>query len=379
MKIAVLGAGAIGSMFGGLIKYHQPELDVLLIARGEHGRRMQQSGGVVLQGPWGTRRVGVAVSLNPRDVAGADWVVLTVKSQDTETALAVVGDRLNGSRVVSIQNGLNQHVLRRYVRPDRLVLGVTATNMAILEPGTVSYQYDGITALGAATDETPPDTVDEAVEVLGRSGLKVHACRDIFGLQYSKLAINAVGYASVLSASRLVADCLLYRRWRQIVAIPILDECLAVMAQAGIRPTGTPGFRDAFSFRRLLSFVDHPLIRPAAALVARAICRRTPIIYSLQQDLMRGKTTEIDHLNGRFVQIAQQCGAQAAYNAKVVELTHLLEGRRDRSFYTREEVIAAFAAIDPDSQRGEVRAAPLFPLIDMVNASETIVMPAQRS
>lgn len=138
MRIAVLGAGAIGSMFGGLIKYHQPELDVLLIARGEHGRRMQQSGGVILQGPWGTRRVGVAVSLNPRDVAGADWIVLTVKSPDTETALAVVGDRLNGSRVVSIQNGLNQHVLRRYVRPDRLVLGVTATNMAILEPGTVS-------------------------------------------------------------------------------------------------------------------------------------------------------------------------------------------------------------------------------------------------
>ncbi len=54
MKVSVLGAGAIGSMIGGLIKHHDPSIDVTLIVRGEHGRKMNEQASVKLDGAWGS-------------------------------------------------------------------------------------------------------------------------------------------------------------------------------------------------------------------------------------------------------------------------------------------------------------------------------------
>ena len=148
MKISVLGAGAIGSLMGGLIKHHDPETEVLLIARGEHGEQMRRQGGVNLQGEWGEWHIPLPVSDSPADIAGSTLVLLTVKSPATEEAICAAKDYLGDATLLSIQNGVNQRTLVRYLAPEQLVMGVTATNMAVSPPGTVSLQRNGPTLLG---------------------------------------------------------------------------------------------------------------------------------------------------------------------------------------------------------------------------------------
>ena len=102
MKVAVLGAGAVGSMMGGLIKHGAPDVEVLLFARGEHREAMRQQGGVVLRGPWGNARVPVPVADHLEELRHSDFVLPTVKSPATEAAIRSAADHLGNAIVVSM-------------------------------------------------------------------------------------------------------------------------------------------------------------------------------------------------------------------------------------------------------------------------------------
>ena len=133
------------------------QIDVVLVARGEHGRAIRDRGAVRLDGPWGRYSVPVKASREMSDIAGSDFVLVTVKSQDLEPALSAAKPYLAGAVVISIQNGINDEALARYVAAERLVMGMTATNMAILEPGAVSLQLDGATVVGPSPDGANAD------------------------------------------------------------------------------------------------------------------------------------------------------------------------------------------------------------------------------
>lgn len=342
MKISVLGAGAIGSMFGGLIQHHAPHWQVVLIGRGPHGEQMRGRGGVRLLGPWGTIDARCAVSFDPRDAAGSDCILLTVKSQSTSDALEAAGDALDGAVVVSIQNGINEPVLARYVPPERLVLGMTATNMAIVEPGAVSLQLDGTTMLGSPRGEPSGAAVEAACAVLSKSGLRIDPHQHIEAVLYNKIAMNSLGYASCLSASNLVTQALACRPWRRYVGSPIVEECLAVLAGSGIRPAAIPGRPDVARIRRFLRLLDMPLAGRAVELGARRMFNRKPVVFSLYQDLARGKKTEVEYVNGQIVALARRQGGEAPSNALVVEMVRELEARGDGTFFSRDQVIERF-------------------------------------
>lgn len=345
MKVSVLGAGAIGSMLGGLVKHRDPSLDIVFIGRGEHGRKMAERGGVVLHGPWGTCEARVRCTENLAEIADSDLVLLTVKSQATDEALRAAAPHLGEAVLVSIQNGINRHVLARHVPPERLVLGMTATNMAVLTPGEVSLQLDGATILGGPPGQERGQAVVLAVEVLRKSGLRIERHDNVTGVQYNKLAINALGYASVLSASNFITECVLHRPWRREVGNRVLDECIAAFAGANLRLEPIPGVPDVHRFRRVMKLLDLPMVGGIAGFVARRKFNRKPIVFSLYQDLKRKKTTEIDFINGEIVRLAGEHGGHAPANALVVEMVREMEVRGDGRFFSREEVIGRFSAL----------------------------------
>ena len=173
---------------------------------------MDERGAVRLDGPWGTREVPIAPSADPAAVAGSDFVLITVKSQDTELAAAAAAPHWGNAIIVSIQNGINDHRLAPFVEPGRLTMGMTATNMALVEPGHVSLQLGGATVLGppvgrAATADMMASNA--AAALLGRirwPSLRFLAHPNALGVRYNKLAINALGYASCLSASNFITE-----------------------------------------------------------------------------------------------------------------------------------------------------------------------------
>jgi 2-dehydropantoate 2-reductase len=357
MKVSVLGAGAIGSIFGGLLRHHDPEVEVLLIARGEHAERMRSSGELVLDGPWGIHRVPIQVSENIQDIAGSDFILVTVKSQATKEIISAAADHLGDATVISIQNGINQVVLREFVHPDRLVMAITTTNVELPEPGTARVTLSGPTTIGAASGEAPPELVERSVELLRKTTLSIETTPNILGVQYNKLTLNAMGYASVLSASRFVIEGILHRPWRKAVALPILTECLRVLDAANIRLERKRGLSDIYRFRRLLRWLDFPPLQWLGNWAMRRVKGR--IVYSLQHDLNHGKPTEIEYLNGEFVRLAAAHHVPAPYNTKVVEMVHELEQRPPGSVFSRDEVIAAFRAIARTGSAAPAATRPL--------------------
>lgn len=342
MKVSVLGGGAIGSLIGGLIKHHAPEVDVLLLVRGEHGAAIQRAGFVEVKGPWPTRRPPVAASFRVEDMAGSDFVLVTVKSQATEEAIGSAEPYLGDATVISLQNGLNDETLLRRVRPEKLVMGLTATNVAIVAPGSVSLQFAGSIVVGPNSARSNEAASRSAAELLRKTGLKVSEDANVQGARYNKLAINAPGYASCLSQSNFITEGVCYGPWRRHVGLPLVEECIRIFDGGGIELSRIPGLPDARGLRRFFRVFDIPLAGSIATAVAKRKYNKKPLVYSLYQDLLRGKGTEVDFTNGSLVCVAKQAGLEAPYNSLLVELTHELEKRGPGSFFTRDQVIERF-------------------------------------
>lgn len=346
LKVSVLGAGAIGSLLGGLIKHHVPDEEVLLIVRGQHGNEIDRQGFVELNGPWPTRRPSVAVSFDVKDIAGSDYVLVTVKSQATDAAIHAASPYLGHATVISVQNGFNDETLLQYVPADKLVMGLTATNVAIVQPGSVSLQFAGPIVVGPNSDGSNLDASADAAELLRQTGLKIYEDANVQGARYNKLAINAPGFASCLSQSNFITEGVCHGPWRRQVGLPLVDECIRVYEQAGVNLSRIPGVPDVGQLRRSFRLFDKPILGSIAAAVARRKYNKRPLVYSLYQDLLRGRGTEVDLTNGAIVRLAEASGCDAPYNSLVVALTHELEERGPGSFFTRDEVIQRFERAD---------------------------------
>ena len=342
MKISVLGAGAIGSMLGGLIKHHMPDYDVQLIVRGEHGRVMQQRGSVELEGPWGSYDVPIGASTDIAHLRGSDFVLLTVKSHGTDQALQAARDHLGDAVVISIQNGINDERLLRVLPAERLVMGMTSTNMAVLAPGRVHLQLDGTTIVGPSIQGIDERVLHEAAELLRHTGLNIGEHLNVLGVRYNKLAINAMGYASCISESNFISEAVCHNEWRRLVGRPILEECIGTFEHAGVKLDKIPGRPDVYGLRRFLRLLNVPAVGTLVRMGAERSYNRKPIVFSLYQDLLRGKDTEVDYINGEIVRLAAQHGRAAPYNQCVVDLVHELEQRPPGAFRTREQVLDRF-------------------------------------
>ena len=88
--------------------------------------------------------------------------------------------------------------------------------------------------------------------------------------------------------------------------------------------------------------MNAPVVGKVVTTGARVLFDRKPIIFSAQQDIERRKTTEVEHVNGEMVRLAETVGWEAPLNAQVVEMVHELERRGDGTFFTRDEVIERF-------------------------------------
>jgi 2-dehydropantoate 2-reductase len=341
MKLAVLGAGAVGSMFGGLLKRHAPELDVVLIGRGPHMEQMNRQGGVLLQGAGAAGLVRLKVSDRSEDLRDSDVVLLTVKSYSTETALRAARDHIGSALLISIQNGINGPCICQYVPPRQVVLGMTATSIAVPSPGTALMRRKDVTIVGPADPLDSDEGVQQAARLLRKTGLKVAANPNVIGAQYNKLVFNTLGAASSLSALDFLRDGVLHPGWRNTVALPLQRESLETLRQAGIRLARIPGAADARRFGRLLRLLNQPLLGSATAVVVRFLARSRSLHFSLEHDLRRRRRTEIDAINGEIVRLGTMNHIDAPLNRRVVEMVRELERRG--GFFARGDVIRAFA------------------------------------
>jgi 2-dehydropantoate 2-reductase len=295
MKIAVMGAGAVGCYYGGMLARAGHE--VTLIGRPQHVEAVRRDG-LFLDTPSFQSHVPMAARTDAAGVARATLVLVCVKSTDTEAAAADMAPHLERDAfLLSLQNGVDnaqrlQAVLKREVAP---AVVYVATEMA--GPGHVKHHGRGELVVG------PSAAGHGVVALFGAAGVPVQVSDNVAGALWAKLVLNCA-YNALSAISQRPYGPLAQAEGVQTVMRDVVAECLAVAQGLGVSVPGD--MWDA----------------------VQRIALTMPTQYSsTAQDLARGKRSEIDHLNGHVVRQGEALGIATPANRVLHTLVKLLEDR----------------------------------------------------
>jgi len=180
-KIAIVGAGAVGSVIGALLA--RARKDVTLIARQEHIRAIENKG-LLLDGALGefTVNLKAAAELDFRP----DLALLTVKTQDLKATCQAIRPYVQGVPVVTLQNGVRSDAIAAScLGQENIVGGVVIFNARFLQPGRVTYSVPGSLLLGQAFAENGKG-VQEIRAVLNQA-LETKICPNIHGAHWTNM------------------------------------------------------------------------------------------------------------------------------------------------------------------------------------------------
>lgn len=297
LKVAVMGAGAVGCYFGGLLA--RAGHDVTLIARPEHVEAIRRDG-LRMETRAFDERVRVAASADPAAVQGADLLLFCVKSTGTETAGAQLRPFLGpDALVLCLQNGVdNAERLRTVLPPQQVAAAVVYVATEMAGPGHVKHHGRGELVI-------EPSARSAAVaQALADAGVPTEVSANVRGALWAKLIINCAYNAVSAIAQRPYGENVASVGIPEVMA-DVVDECLAVARAEGVQLPGDM----------------HEAVR-------RLVATMPTQSSSTAQDLARGKPTEIDHLNGLVVRRGAAHGIPTPANRVLWALVKLLERPR---------------------------------------------------
>lgn len=300
MKVAVMGAGAVGCYYGAMLARAGHE--VVLIGRPPHVEAVRANG-LRLETKAFDEQVRLDASTEAGAVQGADLVLFCVKSTDTESAAAQIQPHLApGALVLTLQNGVDNDARVRAALPSHDVAAAVvyvATEMA--GPGHVKHHGRGELVIA------PSRRSDEVAQALIAAGVSTQISDNVRGALWAKLVLNCA-YNALSAVSQLPYGELVQGTGVTDVIRDVVAECLAVAKAEGVV---IPGDVDA---------------------AVRGIAQSMPSQYSsTAQDLARGKRSEIDHLNGLVVRRGEALGVPTPANRVLFVMVKLLEGKQPQA------------------------------------------------
>ncbi|WP_371478181.1 2-dehydropantoate 2-reductase [Kitasatospora sp. NBC_00315] len=351
-RIAVLGAGSIGCHLGGMLAR---SADVTLIGRPDAMAAIQRRG-LTLTGPDAARREvrDLRTATGAAAAAGADYVLVTVKSADTVAAAREVAEHLApGAVVLSFQNGLhNARLLRAELAGHRVLAGMVPYNVVHSAPAAF-HQGSG----GQVMLEADPERVDGRSAAFARAaragGLDLTLRRDMPAVQAAKLLMNLNNAVNALSGLPL-REQLGRRDYRaclalcQYEALGAFRAARLAAARLGPVPAGW--------MPRVLALPDRLFHRLAGATLRIDAQARS----SMWEDLQRGRGTEIDALQGEIVALAARHGRPAPANARLIALVREAEAAAPGTArrWSGPELLAELTAAArgrPDTARSQLQ------------------------
>jgi 2-dehydropantoate 2-reductase len=318
-RIVVAGAGSIGCYVGGCLAL--AGRSVVLLARPAVAEMIARFGLRItdLEGADRTAAPSdLAVTADPAAaLARADIVLVTVKSGATREMAALIAQHAPpGAIIVSLQNGVDNIAALRACLGDsyRLVPGMVPFNVvqsqASDQPLRVHRATSG-TILIAAGEAGLRDCLDV-------DGAHVAEHADMAAIQWGKLLFNLNNALNALSGLPL-AQQLGDRVWRRLLAAQ-MGEALATLKAAAIKPASVEGV--PFRAIPLILSLPDPLFR----LVARRMLAIDPAARSsMWEDLERRRPTEIDHLQGAILTLAQKARVPVPLTERIVEAVKAAE------------------------------------------------------
>jgi 2-dehydropantoate 2-reductase len=306
MRYLIMGAGALGTVFGGLLQ--QAGHPVAFLGRGAHFQKLTTTGGLI-DGIWGEYRLAPVVLPRAGDLY--DIIFLTVKSFDTAAALRRVATMAApDGLVVSLQNGLgNIEIIAQECGAWRTIGGRVIFGAQVAEPGLVSVTvYADQVLLGAVDSRAPVAKLALVSQHLNEAGIPTAVVTDIVSHLWGKAlyncALNPLGAVLGVPYGAL-GD---HPETRELMRL-IIEEIYQVAEAKGVAlPIAKP---DDY-FRHFLE----NLVPPTAA--------HWP---SMWQDLQAGRPMEIEALNGAMCRYSRELGVPTPYNDAVTRLVRFRQSR----------------------------------------------------
>jgi 2-dehydropantoate 2-reductase len=295
MKTAVLGAGAVGCYYGGMLA--RAGREVVLIGRPQHVIAIERDG-LFMETLTFREHVKVGASTTAAAIAGARLVLCCVKSTDTLQAASEMAPYLAPDAIVlSLQNGYDNaaSLAAALGRPVHAAVVYVATEMA--GPGHLRHHGRGELVIG------PFAGSDAVVAEFALAGVPVQIAENVAGQLWAKLIINCV-YNGLSAITQLPYGQIAPGEGIAGVMEDIVAECLAVAAADGVSVPGD--------------------IRAAVAGISRSMATQKS---STAHDVARGRKSEIDHINGYVLRRAAEHGIATPVNRTVHALVRLLEDR----------------------------------------------------
>ena len=306
MKVAILGCGAIGSLFLGYLT--EAGADVIGIVRGSQKEALEGQGlridGVIIK---------VKVDTKLRQEAGL--AVFATKTNDLEEVIKDNIDFLGKATVLSTQNGLRaDQILSEFFPKEKIINGIVMFGATFYPPNRVVHNFKGDLILGKAIEP-----LEEAFSTVVLDNIR--------GAKYLKLFINLNNCIPAIlgvSMQEAFADLEIAK-----LAIKLNQEAYKVVAEANIKLESLPSYPK----ERIQGLVSMPLDE-AAGLFSKIMSNlsKEPLYGSILQSIKRGKKSEIDYINGEVVRLGK-----APLNKKIVELVHGVED--SGKFISKQELL----------------------------------------
>jgi 2-dehydropantoate 2-reductase len=290
MKIAIIGAGAMGCLYGSyLTRGHENVW--LLDSWEEHVLKISSAGLSVLS-------AGEEFTVRPHattvagDVGPADLIIICLKSSSTVEAAMLAELFLKPeTMVLTVQNGLgNTEQLAEILGPERMLVATTLMGAVVLDPGLVMHSGIKNTHIASWTAESDR-RLARVAEMFSRAGLPTVVESNVTSLLWSKLSIHA-GLNAVTAVTRATNKKFLRRPEAVRLARMAVAEVVAVATAAGI-----------------------PLLYPNCAQEMLAYAEAMQEYQSpMLQDVLHKRKTEVDAINGAVIQEGRKWGVPTPVN-----------------------------------------------------------------
>jgi 2-dehydropantoate 2-reductase len=296
MKIAVMGAGAVGCFYGGMLA--RAGHAVTLIGRPQHVEAIRRDG-LLLDTQTFKAHVPMQASTEASAVEGAELVLFCVKSTDTESAGMEIRPHLMPSALlITLQNGVDNAERLQALVPQEVAAAVVYVATEMAGPGHVRHHGRGELVIA------PSKSSERVAAMLAEAGVPTQISDNVIGSLWAKLILNCA-YNALSAISQLPYGRVVKGAGVGAVMHDVVQECLAVARASGVTVPG-----DTWQ-------------------AVERIAETMPSQFSsTAQDLARGKRSEIDHLNGYVMRKGEAVGVPTPVNRTLCTLVKLIEDRQ---------------------------------------------------
>lgn len=301
LKIAIVGPGAIGCLFAALLS--RGGQDVWLLDHRQERARVIARRGLWISGVSGEFHADVRATANPADVGVAGFVIVAVKSYDTEGAALTAAPLVGPDTVVlSLQNGLgNLETLVRHFGAARILGGVTAQGATLVSAGQIRHAGQGVTTIGELNGALTT-RVRALAAAFSEADVHTELTAHLYAVLWAKLAVNA-GINAIASIARVRNGGILESSHLRGIMAQTVGEVVAVAAGKGLE-----------------------MPEADMASYTESVCQRTADnVNSMLQDINRQRRTEVDAINGAVVEEGHALGLPTPVNAALAALIRGLE------------------------------------------------------